>query len=111
MSSCKELINVQDSDYAKEVEDAAGVKPRRPGHPDDSDASSGSGSGESSSAGAINTAAAPTSPSDLGSVSVSASTTSDDSAVVTETDAAGTNTPIFGLVAGLVAVPAIIYGM
>ncbi|KAL6890489.1 hypothetical protein GGI43DRAFT_221721 [Trichoderma evansii] len=99
-SSCKALINVQDSNYAKEVEDAAGVKPRRPGHPDDSDAiSSGSGSGSSSSSASV-------------TVSNSDNPTSTISNPAVKTDnGAGNSHPVLGLVAGIAAVPALLYSL
>ncbi|KAK1248956.1 hypothetical protein MKX08_007176 [Trichoderma sp. CBMAI-0020] len=126
-SSCRALINVHDSNYVKEIEDAAGIKPRRPGHPDDSDATdsgSKSTSGESSSAGAtaatINTTATSTdSPNSASfesapataSNSQGSSSTVSNSVAATDTGAAGNNRPILGLVAGLAAVPAVMYGL
>ncbi|EHK44545.1 uncharacterized protein TrAtP1_009102 [Trichoderma atroviride] len=127
-SSCRALINVHDSNYVKEIEDAAGVKPRRPGHPDDSDATdsgSNSTSGESSLAGTtaaitINTTATSTgSPNSASPESAPATasnsqgpdSTVSNSVAATDTGAAGNNLPIMGLVVGLAAVPAIMYGL
>lgn len=121
-SSCKALINVQDSNYVKEVEDAAGVKPRRPGHPDDSDAiDSGSGSGSSSSSGESSSGATATATDSLNSASsdpASASVSDSDNPTSTisnpavKTDnGAGNNHPVLGLVAGLAAVPALLYSL
>lgn len=121
-SSCKALIDVQDSDYVKKAEDAAGVKPRRPGYPDDSDATdSGSGSGFSSSSGesisagtaavvTITSATATDSPNSASNSQGPTSTVSN-SVATTDTGAAGFNRPILGLVAGLAAVPAIMYSL
>lgn len=128
-SSCKALINVHDSDYVNKIEEAAGVKPRRPGHPDDSDAidsgsgsGSGSTSGESSSAGTtaattINTTATSTdSPNSVSSEPAPSTaynsqgpSTVSNSVAATDTSAAGNNRPVLGLVAGLAGVPAIMY--
>ncbi|KAM0449472.1 hypothetical protein ACHAO4_007490 [Trichoderma viride] len=132
-SSCKALINVHDSDYVNKIEDAAGVKPRRPGHPDDSDATdSGSGSGSSSSSGksssagttaanTINTTATSTnSPNSTSSESAPttasssrglSSSTVSNSVAATDTGTAGNNRPVLGLVAGLAAVPAVMYSL